>query len=649
MQRHFRRFAALLLGLGLASGASAQSTEPASSPQLTPADLGAFFDGAMPFALRRSDIAGGVVIVVKNDRVLFAKGYGYADLGERIPVSPDRTLFRPGSTSKLFTWTAVMQLVEQGKLQLDRDVNAYLDFRIPERDGRPITLRDLLTHTPGFEDSARGLMPASTDDVDLERYLKQHIPARIFPAGELVAYSNYGCGLAGYIVQRVSGERFESYIAQHILQPLGMSHATFAQPLPSTLAPLMSKGYLTASDGKPQPFEAVDPAPAGALSATATDMSRFMMAMLQGGQLGDARILTSDTVADMFKEHYVSAPGVPGYGLGFYREDRNGLTIAGHGGDTVLFHSDLHLLPEQGVGIFISFNSAGSPDAGGTRMVRAAIFHDFLDRYFPTQTPRDPPYSGASDSSKVTGFYGMTRRNDSALRLLSLLSQFHVAAEPDGTLTVAPLLSDDAGKPLHWKQIAPLQYRQVNGTDRLVFVPDDHGAIRYFTTDYLPAITVFQRIPASRSMGAVGPWLGLSVVTVLIAVLCWFIAPFVRRHYRTKLDLVPATRISRRWSRMGALFLLATMLGWFALVAAMGANVKLLLHGTAAPWMTFLYVLGCAALLGVIAIVVHAARQWRDRARSRLVRVGDTWLALAAIYLGWFLVVFGLVSFNTHF
>jgi CubicO group peptidase (beta-lactamase class C family) len=601
--------------------------------------------------LRRNDIAGGVVTVVKDGQVLFARGYGYADLARRTPVSADATLFRPGSTSKLFTWTAVMQLVEQGKLDLDRDVNGYLDFHIPAWQGKPITLRQLMTHTPGFEDGARGLMPATPEEVNLERYLKERLPRRIFPPGELVAYSNYGCGLAGYIVQRIAGEPFAQYVQRHILEPLGMKHSTFEQPLPPALAAAMSKGYLRASDGKPQPFELVDPAPAGAMSATATDMAKFMIAQLQEGRYGDARILRPATARLMHSPQYAPAPGMPGFDLGFYQEDRNGLRIVGHAGDTMAFHSDLHLLLDKGVGVFLSFNSAGNPEAGGTLTLRRAIFHTFLDRYFPApmSTSDAVPASATADAARVAGWYQSTRRNDSALKLFALLSQFHVDAAPDGTLTVAPMLVDTAGKPLRWREVAPLQYREVNGGDRLRFVADADGRIRYWTTTYIPAVMLFQRVPAARAMGNVLPLAALSMLIVLLALAVWALGRWLRRHYRTTLELPKALRRTRRLARLGALALFVDLVGWFALAGAIGAHPSLLLQGTAAPWMTLLYVLGVVALLGVLAIVLHAANGWRLAARSRRVRLGETLLALAALYLGWFILVFGLVSFNTQF
>jgi CubicO group peptidase (beta-lactamase class C family) len=631
---------------------NASTPQPANvAPALTAQELGSFFDGLVPYALRRNDIAGGVVAVVKDGQLLFARGYGYADLARRIPTSAETTLFRPGSTSKLFTWTAVMQLVEQGKLDLDRDVNGYLDFHIPDWQGKPITLRELMTHTPGFEDAARGLMPATPDQVNLQRYLKEQLPARIFTPGQLVAYSNYGCGLAGYIVQRVSGEPYAQYIEGHILKPLGMDHSTFDQPLPASLAPLMSMGYLRASDAKPQPFELVDPAPAGAMSTTATDMAKFMLAQLQDGRYGDATIFSPATAHLMHSPQYAPAPDMPGFDLGFYQEDRNGLRIIGHAGDTVVFHSDLHLLLDKGVGVFMSFNSAGNTEGGGTLTLRRSIFHSFLDRYFPAPLaePTPPPASAKADAANVAGWYQSTRRNDSALKLFNLLGQFHVAAMPDGTLTVAPMLVDTAGQPLHWRETAPLHYREVNGSAQLRFVAHADGRINYWTTTYIPAVMLFQRVPSARSQGSVMPLLGLSMLIVLLALTSWGLGRWLRRHYRATLELPSSLQRTRLYARLGALLLFVDLLGWFLLIGAVGTHVSLLLQGSAAPWMTLLYVLGVVALIGVLAIVLHAVNGWRSGGRSLLTRLGETMLAFAALYLGWFILAFGLISFNTHF
>jgi CubicO group peptidase (beta-lactamase class C family) len=284
-----------------------------AGPQLTRSDLEAWLDGFMPFAIERGDIPGAVVVVVKDGQVLLQKGYGYADVKKKQPVDPELTLFRPGSVSKLFTWTAVMQQVEGGKLDLDADVNQYLDFEIPPGPaGKPVRLRDVMTHTPGFEEAVKELI---ADDparlVSIEESVKRWIPERIYEAGTMPAYSNYATALAGYMVERVSGQSFDDYIDQHVFAPLGMAHSSFRQPLPEALLAGMSKGYESGSD-EPKPYELISMAPAGSLASTASDMARFMIAHLQNGAYGEQRILAEATAKQMHGTPLTIIPGSTG-------------------------------------------------------------------------------------------------------------------------------------------------------------------------------------------------------------------------------------------------------------------------------------------------------------------------------------------------
>ena len=329
-------------------------TQASPAPELTKADFETFLDALIPSQLRNRNIAGAVMSVVKDGQVLFQKGYGYADVEEKKPVLPDQTLFRPGSISKLFTATAVMQLVEQGKLDLDRDVNDYLDFPIPKTYPEPVTLRQLLTHTGGFEETLKNLFVAHENDIKpLRTYLVNEMPARIFPPGKIPSYSNYGFTLAGYIVERVSDEKFERYIENHILKPLGMNNSTFDQPLPPQLAPQMSKGYLSGSK-KPRDFEWVQAAPAGALTTTAADMTRFMLAFLQDGAVDGVSILKPETVRQMETRQFEFHPMLPGLGITFMEYLIDPVRIIAHGGDTVYFHSDMILVPDAHLGYFLS-------------------------------------------------------------------------------------------------------------------------------------------------------------------------------------------------------------------------------------------------------------------------------------------------------
>ena len=384
--------------------------------ELTAEDLGAFLDGFMPLQLHRENIAGAVVLVVKDGQILYEQGYGYADVEKKTLVSPSGTLFRPGSVSKLFTWTAVMQLVERGKINLDENVNTYLDFTIPNTFAKPITMRNLMTHTAGFEETEKDLViQPGTAMPPLREYLVTLMPERVFAPGDTPAYSNYGATLAGYIVQRVSGLPFDEYIEKNIFAPLAMKHSTFRQPLPAALQPMMSDGYALASD-KPKPFEMISVVPAGSLSATAEDISHFMFAHLQQGQYQESRILNPATVALMHSAQFAAHPLLPHMCLGFYEESRNGHRIIGHGGDTQWFHSDLHLMPDENLGFFVSYNSAGRDEIDA----RGALFQAFLDRYFPYSVPPALPQPHAlEDARLVAGEYIMSRR--SVTNILSVL------------------------------------------------------------------------------------------------------------------------------------------------------------------------------------------------------------------------------------
>src|SRR5665213_3396410 len=368
---------------GALAAVAAQAPASEARHELTQADADAWLDGYMPYALEQGDIAGAVVVIVKDGQVLTQRGFGYADLAARKRVDPATTMFRPGSISKLFTWTAVMQLVEQGKIDLDVDINRYLDFHVPAYDGKPITMRNLMTHRPGFEDVEKGGIRFHGAVPPLGDVLKRWIPKRVFAPGSTPAYSNYGAGLAGYIVQRVSGIPFEEYIERNIFQRLGMTHSTFRQPLPAQFVPFMAKGYPIGS-GPAKPYELISVPPAGSAAVSAPDMAKFMIAHLNQGD----GLLDPQTARLMHDPVYVSVPGADRMALGFYEQRVNGLSSIAHGGDLNYFHSYLWILPQQNVGMFFSMNSAGEDDANFG--LRLALFQQFGDRYFPAKHDAPP-------------------------------------------------------------------------------------------------------------------------------------------------------------------------------------------------------------------------------------------------------------------
>jgi CubicO group peptidase (beta-lactamase class C family) len=613
-------------------------TEPPH--ELTAADVHAFLDGFVPMQLEREDIAGAVVLVVKDGAILFAKGYGYSDVEKKSPVTVDATLFRPGSISKLFTWTAVMQLVEQGKLDLDRDVNEYLDFKIPAKFGKPITLRNIMTHTPGFEEQIKDLITEeAAPSATLKQHLVTHIPERIFPPGTTPAYSNYGASIAGYIVERVSGRPFNDYVAENIFKPLGMARSTFAQPLPSELKPLMSNGYKLGS-GKSKPFEIIEEAPAGALAATAADISRFMIAHLQNGKLGSAQILRPETVTLMHSRQFGLNPALNGMCLGFYEESRNGHRVIGHGGDTVYFHSDLHLMLENGIGFFVSYNSAGK----GEISPRSALWYHFLDRYFPYRPPKVEKLASAdADAKTVAGRYLTTRRSESSfLKIGAVEENVRVTPDENGTIKVEPF-KDFNGQIKTWQEIAPLVYRSVNGQDLLAFLHDDKGNM--LLAPNFPAAAE-QRVPLVASADF-NQSLIVGVLVVLgLTLLCWPLAAIIRGHYHQRLDLDPSYLRLRPWVRVVCAVDIAFLIIFLMVLTDGGINV---LSSRTDFKFHAIQSLGVLGALGTIVVLLAALRSWRDPHAWFWGKVWNLLLLLACLGFVWFSYHWNLLNFNLNY
>jgi CubicO group peptidase (beta-lactamase class C family) len=630
---------------------AAKATEPAAdvpaAHALERADVEGWVDGFMPYALESGDVAGAVVAVVKNGEVLMVKGYGYSDVAKRTPVDPERTLFRPGSTSKLFTWTAVMQLVEQGKLDLDHDVNDYLDFHIPDRDGTPITLRNIMTHTAGFEEQIKQLILFDQKQfVPLRAYVEHSTPVRIFKAGTTPAYSNYATALAGYIVQRVSGESFDDYIETHIFKPLGMTHASFRQPLPAVLVADVSKGYEIASEPS-KPYEIITPAPAGSLAASGSDMARFMIAHLQGGEYGGARILAPETAKMMHETPLTMIPPLNRMVLGFYETNYNGHRVISHGGDTEYFHSDLHLFLDDHVGLFVSMNSAGRE--GAAHLIREGLYEQFADRYFPG--PRDnrrvEEKTAIADAKALAGYYDNSRRVETSfMSLLNLVQPIRVVAGKDGTVSLS-LLHGINGAERHYHEVQPFVWVDPDSGWRLGAKLVDGHVVR-FSTDEISPFMVLEPTPWWRSPAWLRTAAASSVAACLLTALLWPVAVIVRRRHHVALGLAGREARAHRLSRLAAVAISAVTVGWTIVIGSGLAHLELL-GPHLDPWLFLMHVLSIIAYLGGAAVLLWAAYiAWAAR-RSWPARIWTTALALSALVLLWTAFAYHLTGFRTSY
>jgi len=619
----------------------ARVAPPAASDGLTAPDVDAWLDGLLPTALDDAGIAGAVVSVVDDGRILTVRGYGDAETGADgeppVPVDPQSTLFRVGSVSKTVTATAVMALVERGELDLDADVAQYLDFAPPESE-TPITLRHLLTHTAGFEESIGGLMEPTGTELDLREFVSVDPPRVVYEPGTVPAYSNYGYSLAGYIVERVSGRPFAEVVDEAVLAPSGMTSSTFAQPLPGSLAADVATGY--PDDSQPGlPFELVGAAPAGSFSATAPDMARFMLAQL-GEQPAGRPVLRPETLAEMQSPALdESSLGMlaagPRMALGLFDDSRDGRLVLGHGGDTRVFHSAMEILPEEGAGIFLSMNSTGR--AGEAQPVRAAVMDGFVDRYFPADGNGAAAVEPTSldHAREAEGVYESSRAARSTFATTAgLTGQVQATAQSDGTLVLDPGL--DGGAPDRFEETAPWVFTEVGGGDSIAMRVDDG---RVTAIGYESA---FALLPAegARDAGLAVPVVASSLGVLLLGLLAAPVGWLVRRWHGVPAAVSRPGRAVRVLTRVGAALALAAAVGWLSIITGL-FSFQPVSDGTIRGVQAMQALAAVAVVPAAVGVVTGIVR------RDRVLRTAGRVAVLAAlVVVAGFAVVMRLLSLD---
>jgi CubicO group peptidase (beta-lactamase class C family) len=513
-----------VLGLLLFLAAAAASAE---QPQVAQAEFEQFLDELIQPRLDKGVLSNVSVALVYHNKLVVSRGYGFADQAAAQKLDPTQHLIRPGSVSKLLTWTAVMQLAERGLIDLDADINSYLDFTIPAHPSGPVTMRHLMTHRAGFEDVLRDLMATSPEQlVSNEEWLKRWVPQRVFAVDTVPAYSNYAAALAGYIVERVSKTSFETYVEQHIFQPAGMKNSSFRQPVPDSLVSQIAKIY-DKSGTKQVPYDYISPIPAGSLSATAQDMGLFMVAFLAGDKDDFTPLLNAKTREQMLSYSAPHTQGMDTMALGFFRDDEQGLQIWQHGGNTRSYHSHLMLVPEFGAGLFVSIGSA----AGRAQAyeLREALNTAFITKYLPVKTTEallhSDPAGAKKRADELVGYYQSSRASFSTLlAVLQPLYRLKVTATETGDLILAGYNKSD-NTPWLWREVQPYLWQQVDGQDRLsAWVKPDQPVM--LNIGALAAVQSWNQVhPLANAAVLVPVWCS-ALVILLLAVLklpyLWF-------------------------------------------------------------------------------------------------------------------------------
>ena len=577
---------------------------PPGVPKIPPNDATALrqdVDRLMAKAMADQGVPGAVVAIVQDGRVILLQGYGVADLRTRAKPDPERTLFRVGSVSKSFTATAIMQLVEAGKLDLHADVNRYLrDFKIPNAFGKPVTAADLLTHTAGLDVRNSGTAAPSEALVEpLGTCLARELPPRVRPPGLTLAYSNQGYTVLGHLVESISGESFDDYMDRHVLGSLGMTQSTFR--FTESIEKRTATGY-EPRRGVMVPAPVVHPriVPAVSLSTTALDMTRFMIAQLEGSVDG-RRVLGDSALALLHARQFAPDPRMPGVAYGFFETWWRGQRMLLHSGGVHGFIAATYLWPEQHLGLFVANNGySGS-------LVSGLALH-LMERWFPYEPANLTSPPGARERGlPLAGTY---RPASQAVRNL----------EKAGALRNPPLrvrVLDDGSLDVfgdRFVEVARRLYRN-SGSETIAFVEDTAG-------NNLTAVTVFpfQGIQAWQRVS----WLETAQPTLAVVGLALLLAlATLGRPPRPRSDTVTSRAL---WTRAPLVARLASALvvAYFVVMylgARAGARTGLQ-FGVPRPMdaagLIAVAIVGAVAPLA--ALVVHAWRRpgWSAGARVHL-------------------------------
>ncbi len=401
---------------------------------------------------------GVALAIVRDGSVLLLQGYGWADPEKRVPIDAERTIFRIGSVSKLFTAVAALKLAEEGRLDLGEDVNRYLgDFPMVGDPRRPITAHHLMTHTAGLDDRYVGIASLERQ-LPLEVYLEDRLPRQVRPAGTFMAYSNHGYALLGLLVEKLHRDRFADVIEREILDPLGMTSSSFR--LRPGMRERLASGYESRNGRyEPVPYDYFHIAPASSLHATASDMVVFMQALLSEG--GD--LLRPETASAMMGRQFTHDPRLPGRGYGFHERFVNGRRAVAHAGGLRGFSSYLILFPEERLGVFLMMNRFEDG-------LREAFVKRFTQRFLPAVETRFDAKAEAA-TARLDGLAGSYRSlrllSESSFEKLMMLFSTYRLERRDDTVV------------LHAPQEKPRTFRLLG--DQYLESPDDEQPMSYRT------------------------------------------------------------------------------------------------------------------------------------------------------------------------
>ncbi len=606
-------------------------------------ELAAFFDEFLTNAMAEHHVPGAAIVFVKGSEIVFAKGYGYANLEKKTPVDPATTIFRWASVSKVFPFAGVLQMVDQGKMDLDADVNQYLrDWQVPNDFSKPIRVRDLLQHTDGFGEPGGGAMAPDADSLQpLGTWLPQNINSPVQEPGSLMAYGGNGPVLAGHLLEQVSGDRFEDHIATSFFAPLEMHHSTFDQVLPpefqEKLAPIYH--YVQETDTfVPAPYLYQNAPPGGGISAAPLDMAHFVIALLNDGRYKDAQILSPTSTRAMLEQQFEPFPDFPGVTFGFFEHFYNNQRGLIRDGSGMRLRAQIYLLPEHNLGYVYVQNTAGGE-------VIDALNETFLDTYYPAPD-KTLAVASSGDTSRLAGFYHIVHTNEHTIAKLGTLffGELRVDGNPDNSLTIAPsgMAGDIYGGfegSTQWAEISPQVFQRIDRERYVAFHQDEKSQTTYLFSGsgYHGA---YYKVNWYKASPVQLTWIGLCLLVFLSALVIW---PFGLLNGGKERSVLANLA---RWVGSGtSLLLLIGLAGFFYATFKQTAGHFAMEFGMPPLAVAMLAAMLCGAIVG-LTTPVFAILAWKDRYWSVWGRIHYTVLAVAALAFVWWLNYWNLLGFR---
>ena len=602
-------------------------------PQVTPLTVhmaAAFADTFFPEEMARRRIPGAVFVVVSGGGVMLARGYGAAQLEPWRSADPGRTVFRMASVTKVITATAALQLVEQGRLEVTRDVNTYLtNLRVQPFGPTPVTLHHLLTHTAGFDERLIGIAARRAADIQpLRAYLAGSMPPRFAEAGHVASYSNHGMTLVGLLVEEVAGRPFADYVREMILEPLEMRHSGFLTGSPP--ADLAVAYEFVSGRHRPLSHEYLQTPPAGSFFTTGTDMARFLIAHLRGGVYQGRRILRPDTVARMHARQFTEHPGVSGWAYGLWEDSRRGERALLHNGGGKGYRSLIYLLPGRDTAFFVAYNLADKHTDGELQEVLIERFRrTFVD---PSERTARTTYAHGSLDPFIGDFRYVRRARTTVERIISVPNVARIDKSPAGEL----LMTRHGDKSTVLRPAGPLLFRRDDDRGHVAFSALNGRTPQRLIVDAgFPM--VYERISPFATLRVQATWV-LAMALVFIYAAVWRPASRVVR--RVSAESAAAVRWSL-WlagvaSGLNLIFLAAFPIAFFG---DMEGGMPEFVYGVAPAAGALLNVPTATSVLALAAAIVLMA-VWRNpscRLRTRLehTAVATTLLSFVAFARYW--------------